>query len=82
MQSCGQEYCSIAEETLAALSENGVLPETLQLTADVPNWSDFEYCTPHGRMWDARRFSGMFSDSRSRTMMFRRSVRRHIDIGV
>lgn len=58
-----------------------MLPETLEVPGDMPNWSVSEHCTHHGRMSDARRFSGMFSNGRSMGMVNRRGMWRDTDIG-
>lgn len=62
MQSGGQGYCSTEEENAAASSGNVALFETLDVTADVPNWSVSVYCTHHGWMLGAFRLLEMFSE--------------------
>lgn len=81
MHSGGQGYCSMAKENVAALFIDSVLSETLEVTADVPNWSKFEYCTHHGRMSDVCRLSGMCSDGQSGAMVDRHGMRHDTDIG-
>lgn len=81
MQSGGQRYRSMAEENVAASSDVTVLPETLEVTVNVPNLIASEYCTRYGRMLGARRFAGMFLDGQSRTMVDCRGVRYDTDIG-
>lgn len=78
----GQGYWSMADkESIAASSEGVSLPETLDLVADVPNWTVSECCTHHGRMLDVRWFARMFLDGQSKTMADRRGKRHDTDIG-
>lgn len=82
MQSGGQWYRSIAEvEGHAASSEGTALPETLDLTAGVPDWIVCDYCAHHGRSLGARRFAGMFSDGQRRTKINGRGMHHDTDIG-
>lgn len=80
MQSGGQQYRSIVEENAAGSFKNVLLPETLEVSANVPNWSVFEFCTHHVLILDARWFLGTYSDGRSRTMVHRRGIRHDTDI--
>lgn len=82
MQSGGQTYRSMADiKSLAASPESAALSETLGLVADVPSWTGSKYRTRNGRMSDARRFAGLFSDGRCKTMVDRCSMQHDTDIG-
>lgn len=81
MQSGRQGYCSMAGKNAAASSENVVLPETLGVTADVPNWSVSESCTHHRRALNACRFLSMYSVCRYRTLVDRCGMRHDTVIG-
>lgn len=71
----------MGKENVAALFNGAVLPEMLVLTAGVPNWFVFEYCTHYVQMLHARRFLRMFSERRSSTMVDRRGMHHNLDIG-
>lgn len=73
-------YHSMEDEN-AASSDGPSLPETLEVVADVPNWSVLGYCARHERLLDAQRFAGTFSDDHSRTMIDRWRMRHYADIG-
>lgn len=82
MQFVGQGYRSAEDnEGVAALSEGAALPKTLDLVVDVSNWSVLEYCTRHKQLLNACRDVGMFSNGRWNTMVDRRGMRHHTNIG-
>lgn len=83
MQCGSQRYRSMVGNEGAATSfEGGVLFETLDLVAGVPNISVPEHCTYRGQMLDARRFPEMFPDGLRKTRADRRGMRHDRDIGV
>lgn len=77
----GQRYRSMVEIGGAvASSEDGSLSEMLNLIANVANWSVSYYCRCYGRLLDASRFAGMFTDGWSKTTFNRRGMRHDTDI--
>lgn len=61
----------MADEYVAASSENVVLSVTPKGTADVTIWIVSEYYAHNERMLDARRFLSWFPDGQNRTMVYR-----------
>lgn len=65
----------MAESQSAAASSGKVpLPNTLDLTADVPNWSVAEYGAGSSRLMDVHRFAEVCLDGRSKMMTDRRGL--------
>lgn len=61
---------------------NAALPKMLNLDADVPSWSVFDYCARYERLLDTRRIARMFSDRRRKAKNYRLDVRHVTDLNM
>lgn len=68
-------------EDIAASSKGASLPETLNLIANLPNWTVVKCCTRYGRMLDAHRLAGISLDGQCKTVPGCRGMRYVMGIG-